>query len=82
MFDAIQSEGDVATEEMFRVFNMGVGFCVVVSAGDVDAAVAAVAASGGSAQPIGEGVPDDRRRVWLDEHGLVGEGGRFKPTGG
>ena len=82
VFDAIQAQGDVATEEMFRVFNMGVGFCAVVPAGDVDTAMAAVAAAGGSAQPIGEVVSDEGRRVWLAEHGLVGEEGRFKPIGG
>jgi len=34
VFDLIQKHGGVTDEEMREVFNMGCGFCVVVSAGD------------------------------------------------
>ncbi|MGV1048954.1 MAG: phosphoribosylformylglycinamidine cyclo-ligase [Solirubrobacterales bacterium] len=40
IFALIQERGDVADEEMHRVFNMGCGFCVVVPAGDEEAALA------------------------------------------
>jgi len=38
IFELIQEEGEISNEEMFEVFNMGIGFCVIVdSANDADA---------------------------------------------
>lgn len=34
IFDLIQQQGDISTEDMFRTFNMGIGFVVAVSAED------------------------------------------------
>ena len=39
IFGLIQERGDVAEEEMYEVFNMGCGFCVVVPAADESAAL-------------------------------------------
>jgi phosphoribosylformylglycinamidine cyclo-ligase len=39
VFELIQELGDVPDEEMHEVFNMGCGFCVVVSAGSEEAAL-------------------------------------------
>ena len=39
VFDLIAELGSVAEEEMYEVFNMGCGFCVVVAAADEDAAL-------------------------------------------
>ena len=36
VFDVIQDLGSVADEEMFRTFNMGVGFVAVAPEGDAD----------------------------------------------
>ncbi len=37
IFELIQSWGEISDAEMFKVFNMGIGFCVVVdSANDAD----------------------------------------------
>lgn len=36
IFDLIQRSGRISDEEMFRVFNMGVGFCIIVGANDAD----------------------------------------------
>lgn len=36
IFSLIQKEGGISDEEMFRVFNMGVGFCVIIKEDDVD----------------------------------------------
>ena len=77
IFNVIQTEGNVAVAEMFRVFNMGIGFCVVVSSQDVDAALSAIASVGGVAQPIGHVTPGPRRRVIVEQYGLVGEGDGF-----
>ena len=77
IFPVVQNEGSVETAEMFRVFNMGVGFCVVVAPQEVDAALAAIRSAGGAAEPIGHAVDDAERRVVIEPHGLVGRDGRF-----
>jgi phosphoribosylformylglycinamidine cyclo-ligase len=38
VFQEIQRLGDVSEEEMYRTFNMGVGFCIVLEEADVDRA--------------------------------------------
>ena len=64
------------------MFNMGVGFCVVVGPQEVDKALASIAGVGGQAQPIGEVAPGPQRLVYIDQHRLVGEGNRFSQIGG
>jgi phosphoribosylformylglycinamidine cyclo-ligase len=46
IFQALQDAGRVDDQEMFRTFNMGVGFLVVVSAADVDAAIRTLEGAG------------------------------------
>ncbi|MDE2836123.1 MAG: phosphoribosylformylglycinamidine cyclo-ligase [Chloroflexota bacterium] len=79
VFEVIRREGNVSLAEMYRVYNMGVGFCVVVSASAADAALDAIASAGGEASVIGT-VREGRRRVVLPQQGLVGEGGSFAPV--
>ena len=76
VFGVIAREGGVEAAEMFSVFNMGIGFCVVVPEASVEAAVDVVAAAGGRALVIGRAVAGPRR-VELPAHGLVGADGRF-----
>ena len=78
VFDVIQRSGNVSSAEMYRVYNMGVGFCAVVPAASADRALAAIASAGGEASVIGT-VREGRRRVVLPGQGLVGEGGGFAP---
>lgn len=54
IFDLIQRVGRLSDEEMARVFNMGIGMTLVVSLGDVDAAVAALKTEGLAAYLVGE----------------------------
>jgi phosphoribosylformylglycinamidine cyclo-ligase len=60
VFRFIRSSGGIAEEEMRRVFNLGVGFCVVVAgeAGEVERALAVLREVGCEARCIGEVVPD------------------------
>ena len=81
VFDVIRREGEVDIAEMFRVFNMGVGFCVVVAPDAVDAAVAAVRSAGGDAQPIGHVIEGAERRVEVEPYHLVGRDGAFQQRG-
>ena len=80
IFAAIQAHGDVDAAEMFRVYNMGTGFCVVVDPRDAARAKAIAELHGHPAAVIGYAVNDPRRRVWIPQHGLVGEGKEFAVT--
>jgi phosphoribosylformylglycinamidine cyclo-ligase len=62
IFELIQERGDVGVEEMQQVFNMGCGFCIVVPAGDEEAALGMLRAHYPAARRIGA-VVDGPRRV-------------------
>ena len=53
IFDWLQQEGNVATDEMHRVFNCGIGLIIVVAPGDTASALARLTACGESARVIG-----------------------------
>jgi len=80
IFRAIQEHGGVPPQEMLRVFNMGVGFCVVVGARDATAVREIAKSHGRPASVIGYVTRDSRRSVWLPQHGLVGRGDAFTST--
>lgn len=56
VFDVIATVGRISTDEMYRVFNMGVGFIVVTP--DPDAVIASVAEHNITASVIGEATED------------------------
>jgi phosphoribosylformylglycinamidine cyclo-ligase len=60
IFKLIQEQGDVSEEEMYDVFNMGCGFCVVVPAADEDAALGILQAHYPAAARIGGAVAGQR----------------------
>ncbi len=81
IFSMIQRLGGVSDEEMFRVFNMGVGFCVIVPP---EQAVLSLAGEVGRREGIavthmGEVVADPSRRVFIEPKKIVGEGDYFRP---
>jgi len=53
IFDWLQRQGNVADDEMHRVFNCGVGMVVIVAAADADRAIAELTAAGERAYRIG-----------------------------
>ena len=59
VFGLIRSLGGIAEEEMRRVFNLGVGFCVVVPQRDVEKALEVLRGVGCDARCIGEVVADE-----------------------
>jgi phosphoribosylformylglycinamidine cyclo-ligase len=77
IFSIIQRLGEVDTAEMYAVFNMGIGFCAVVTAEDADAAISLASAHGKRAHRIGYAVADPQRRVRLTKQGLIGGGKHF-----
>ncbi len=70
IFDLIQEAGGIDDAEMYRVFNMGVGFVVVTSEGHADAALERLGSSGYRAQRIGKAT--DGSGVVIEPAGLTG----------
>ena len=60
IFPFLQAKGDVEDEEMYKVFNMGIGMVVVLSPDDVDSALSFLNASGESTYLIGEVVAGEK----------------------
>jgi len=54
LFDWMQTEGNVAENEMHRVFNCGIGLVIVVAAADAEAALAELQAQGEVVYRIGK----------------------------
>ncbi len=54
IFNWLQEQGEVATAEMFRTFNCGVGMVLVVPASSADAAMAHLAEAGETVYRLGE----------------------------
>jgi phosphoribosylformylglycinamidine cyclo-ligase len=77
IFSLIEERGQIAPEEMYRVFNMGIGFCVVVSPDGADRIQEIAQAHGFRAWTLGHCVEDGEKRVWLNPKGLVGKDGGF-----
>lgn len=78
IFKLIQEGGAIGAAEMFSVFNMGVGFCVVAPEAQVPRIVDIAALHGVPAQRIGYVSAERRRLVHLTEQRLVGEGSGFR----
>jgi phosphoribosylformylglycinamidine cyclo-ligase len=68
VFAIIQRCGPVAPEEMWHVFNMGVGFVLIAAPSSVDAILARLHEKGYDARAIGDVAPAtaEARLEWLD----------------
>jgi phosphoribosylformylglycinamidine cyclo-ligase len=67
LFDWLQREGRVAREEMWRTFNCGIGYALIVAHTQTASTIAALAALGLDATAIGEIVPAPAgERVHID----------------
>jgi phosphoribosylformylglycinamidine cyclo-ligase len=60
VFAALQGAGGVAEAEMFRTFNMGIGYLLVVSSAEVPEVTAALSAAGETVHAIGDIVSGER----------------------
>ncbi|MBV9375801.1 MAG: phosphoribosylformylglycinamidine cyclo-ligase, partial [Alphaproteobacteria bacterium] len=77
IFELIQRYGAVSDAEMYQVYNMGIGFCVIVAAADRDAALAILQRHGRRARMIGHVIEDDSKGVYLPRQRLAGHGKEF-----
>jgi phosphoribosylformylglycinamidine cyclo-ligase len=78
VFRLIQQCGAVGAAEMFEVYNMGIGFCVLVAERDRDQTLAILQHHGRRAQSIGRVIEDDSKGVYLPGQKLTGHGKEFR----
>ena len=82
IFKLIADKGQIAPASMYEVFNMGIGFCVVVPSNQVQHIIDIASAHQTKATQIGYIVEDPERKVLLPTLGLVGSRGQgFRTTG-
>ncbi len=79
IFKMIQQYGDVSTAEMFEVYNMGVGFCVIVSEADVGPVLSILEKYDRKGWVIGKVIDDPTKGIYLPRQRLVGHKKRFRP---
>ena len=60
VFQVLREAGQVSADEMYRTFNMGIGYVVIAAAVDAGAVAAALAAEGETVHVIGEIVAGER----------------------
>ncbi|MFQ5975282.1 MAG: phosphoribosylformylglycinamidine cyclo-ligase [Candidatus Hydrothermarchaeales archaeon] len=58
IFELIQEEGEISDKEMYRTFNMGVGFCIIIAEDEIDEAKKICEKHRTKAQKIGEVVEE------------------------
>lgn len=72
VYDLLQRAGSISTEEMFTVFNMGIGFCIVAPKEHADGILATCREHGCPGSVIGYATEEHPNEVRLVQHGLVG----------
>jgi phosphoribosylformylglycinamidine cyclo-ligase len=77
IFDLIAEAGRVETAEMYRVFNMGIGLCVVVAPDQADRVGEIAGRFGAEAHVMGRAVEGPAGTVRLPQQGIVGSGTAF-----
>lgn len=78
IFDLIQKVGDVPADEMYRVFNMGVGFCVIVPSSQARDSISLGRSLGFDAKQIGTCTRDDHGTVEIPQRRLRSAGRHFE----
>lgn len=76
IFHLVQTRAEVPDEEMYEVFNMGIGFCVIVPEPDTEGAIQVLSQEGAEASQIGYVEEDPARAVTVTRVGLRGWRGK------
>jgi phosphoribosylformylglycinamidine cyclo-ligase len=80
IFQVIQRLGAVSDEEMYRVYNMGIGFCYVVDEALADDVLKILKSSGRAAQAIGHVKASGEKVLSIPQKRLRGRGKEFHRT--
>jgi len=78
IFGLIQQCGAVASSEMFEVYNMGVGFCVLVEEKDADATLSILRHHNRRTKVIGRVIADESKGVYLPRERIAGHDKEFR----
>lgn len=70
IYNLIQEDGNVPITEMYSVFNMGVGMCVVVPEVECDSAIQTLEKFGKKVFVMGEAVTDSNKTITVDTESL------------
>jgi phosphoribosylformylglycinamidine cyclo-ligase len=82
IFGLIRRYANVEDNEMFEVFNMGIGFCYVVDSDAAESTLSILKKHGRQAQRIGYAVADPDKAVRILERNLVGKRKTFQSESG
>lgn len=77
IFKLIQATGKISDEEMYTVFNMGIGMCVVTSEKHASQVIDIARKHGVDAWCIGHAVVDRERKIVIEPERLISQGDRF-----
>ncbi len=77
IFNLIQETGNVSDEEMFKIYNMGIGFCIVVPENDVKSVLDICCQSKIECHRLGYTVKDKEKKVRIENKRLIGRGNKF-----
>ncbi len=77
VFRLIQKHGPVSEEEMYQVYNMGIGFCIVLPETEVDSAMRIAEKHDAGCYEIGRMFKDPDKTVILEQPRLKSDGKRF-----
>jgi phosphoribosylformylglycinamidine cyclo-ligase len=81
IFRLIQERGRVSDAEMYQVFNMGIGFCLVTTPDAAEQVRTIAHQHGVIAYYLGRAVADPAHRIWLRPKHLVSAGNAFVAVG-
>lgn len=77
IFTVLQEVGEMRDAEMFQVYNMGVGFCVVVDESDAEQVMQIATAHGTRTWRIGTTVASPERTITIEPRHLQSQGQQF-----
>ncbi|MDZ4246154.1 MAG: phosphoribosylformylglycinamidine cyclo-ligase [Dehalococcoidia bacterium] len=77
VFGLMQDIGQVSDAEMFKVFNMGIGFCLVVPKADAPKVITIAKKHGTEAMELGYTSRDRERSVYIEPKKLISKGSEF-----
>jgi len=77
IFTLLQKRGNVTDEEMFRVYNMGIGFCVILPEQEAEVAIEIAGRHKVDAFRLGYVVKDPDKKVIIKPAKLYGQNGQF-----
>jgi phosphoribosylformylglycinamidine cyclo-ligase len=78
IFTLIAQRGEIPPAAMYATFNMGLGFCIVVSKDDQQAALAALKQAGEDAVRVGWVTARSGKTVSIPSAGILGRGDTFE----